>query len=538
MNWNASFSGIIRRNRCHSTQSLVKVGTLTLVVFMIAMALMPLTAGSARAANDDDKSNNLLQPIQNVQLDPQGQDPDVTPDATEPPQLDLQVDPGQVQVDLMPIVKLPGDPPTEPGLVSIYINKIGCPQGFDAYSADYYGLAYNCHDTLNGILFELHNSSLDDVVAHTGDVQDHMAIWDPIHEGDQTLIEQVPGGYTGKPVVICNINDTGAFTTTPVGDAVGYDITVHLNAGDVLFCDWFDVPDPGQGSLYINKIGCPVGFDAYSADIYELSYNCHDTPNGVPFTVNTTSGPVSQNTGDVQDHAVDFENITAGDLTVTETLSDGYGQPIVFCKINDGSEEAQTVDPSSASINIHLDNGSFIWCDWFNVPENPNGSVTIWKFQCPEGTDPTSPDRNYFSTNCTSPMDGVKFTLADGVNPDLTGTTGDAGPGQIAWTNVPTGMIDITESIPDGYFDPVVYCKFSYTVGANGGVAIADGLIPVSVLTGGVLKHEFQPKESLSCWWYNIPTVPTPRSPSTSTPAPRATTSTRSARILKLIARI
>src|SRR3954447_8988854 len=101
----ARITGIVRRNSRQSTESLAKVGTLALVVFIVAMALMPLTTSSARAANDDDPTkiqNSQLQQVQNGQLQQQGDDPnaDASPAATDTPTVTTgKVDPNQVQVD-------------------------------------------------------------------------------------------------------------------------------------------------------------------------------------------------------------------------------------------------------------------------------------------------------------------------------------------------------------------------------------------------------------------------------------------------------
>jgi hypothetical protein len=122
------------RNDRFSTDSLAKIGALALVVFMVAMALMPLTSTGALASNDDKTPN-----VQNLQIQPKGDTPadDPSPEPTQTPTpIEYQVvNPQQVQVDDPPVLDLPADPTPEGTpvyqLIAIYINKHGCPQGFD-----------------------------------------------------------------------------------------------------------------------------------------------------------------------------------------------------------------------------------------------------------------------------------------------------------------------------------------------------------------------------------------------------------------------
>jgi hypothetical protein len=511
MKRSVSFAGSIRRCRRRSTDAAFKTGTLALVVFMVAMAFVPLAADSAFAANDDD-DDDKIETQQVVHVDPAAtslaltDDPvvDPSPEPTETPLVFQAVDPEDAPADDDPQVKLPEEnPPPDVTpvyiAVSIYINKLECPLGFDAYNADYNELAASCQEGMNGIPFALQTPN-EGLGQNTGWYQDHMIVWEGVAGGDEQISEMIPDGYT-SPIVMCSFYDSDFFQVY----AAGGNISVNTGEGDYLYCDWYNVPDDGNVMIYINKLGCPDGFDAYEADQNALAFTCLDQMNGVQFTLDNINGQTSQNTGDITDHMIAFENGGAGDQKVTETLPDGYGLPVVFCNDNQGPFHPMPVDENGPSISFSVDDDHVFYCDWFNVPDNKNGTVDILKFKCPSGTELYNDDKDYYFDQCTDAMDGVAFTLSDGVNPDKTGTTGDAGPGTIHWDDIPAGLAQITESIPDGYFDPVVYCEFTHKIAKDGGFQFEDGFVHLDVANDGVLSHDFDERETLTCWWFNVP---------------------------------
>ncbi|GIW03653.1 MAG: hypothetical protein KatS3mg059_0273 [Thermomicrobiales bacterium] len=245
-----------------------------------------------------------------------------------------------------------------------------------------------------------------------------------------TVVEDLPAGFAA-PVVYCDVyapTEPGP-TDFQLSSVLWYSDTVtmtehakvsyDLGTGDFLYCDWFNVPLTGENSIYVNKHGCPAGFDAYTASYYDLAANCHDTLNGIQFDL---SGLVSasQVTGDVVNSGVVFDNLPAGSYSVAEQLPEGYGTPVVFCHTESlTGESGDTFQPDliDATIALELGDAVMIFCDWFNIPsgDDDGGIVIVHKWECPAGTDPVAEDFSQwgdYQAACTTPMDGVSFLLA------------------------------------------------------------------------------------------------------------------------------
>ncbi|MFL5759188.1 MAG: hypothetical protein ACJ789_05580 [Thermomicrobiales bacterium] len=404
-------------------------------------------------------------------------------------------------------------PNVAPGVVSILINKHGCPGDFDAYNADFNGLAANCHDTLNGVLFELSNAT-DDVVTHTGDVQASMAIWDPIHEGDETINEQVTSGYGGVPRVMCQIDQSGFFELTPTGSAVGFQITQHVDAGHTLYCDWFNIPYYAGTTVLIRKATCPAGFDGANANIYDLSANCHDIPSGIGFTLTDSANTPHNGTTD-QTGWVQWQGIPAGSLTIAEDAPPDYDSARVFCNqrklANEETGEAE-VPASNFSASVDLQFGYDMDCDWFNIPgqSNDDSAVMIRKHGCPSIYNATSARFNDLAAKCQDVQADVDFKLEpfDG-NPGNQLTDQN---GVVTWEHISSGPGKIIETPPSGYVSIRVFCRqYKLTVDDT-------GFSEYSV-TDFTASYDLQPGYNLECDWFNTYSQAAPPV-ATSTPRP------------------
>ncbi|MCC6790567.1 MAG: hypothetical protein IT336_02720 [Thermomicrobiales bacterium] len=263
------------------------------------------------------------------------------------------------------------------------------------------------------------------------------------------------------------------------------------------------VVDPvTPASIQVVKYGCDEDF---GGDYYELAQNCELM--SAEFDVYYTGGEQHFNDSFIA------ENVVPGDVTVAETVPVGYGEPYVFCSsfYADGGESgfAQVPTAQGAFIDV-IDQGEYLYCDWYNVPVNHDGTVTIKKWECPENlafvVEPTWED---YLAACDAWMNDVNFSLdyEDDAETDLSGTTGDDGDGTLVFDGVKPGNIVISEEIPAGYGDPVVFCGFGAIYDEDGdGVAIAvDGFAAGGLLEGGVLEHEMLPTEGLYCDWFNFP---------------------------------
>jgi hypothetical protein len=390
---------------------------------------------------------------------------------------------------------------------SVVINKIECPAGFDAYSADIYGIAANCHETPAPVNFTLTDSKGGQSTMQTAANPPFTATWDNVPSGALTIAEELPQGF-GSPRVFCkNEKYTGEGDAELEVNVSGAVASTELKPGyDVLWCDWVNIPQ-GEVEIYVNKYLCPEGF--YSNDPYELAAECHEYYDPFTFSINSMlTGPSgTQKTGDVVQGGVHFTNLFADTWTVVEDLPADYDEPIIFCKlinVYDGSESdyemAQVFNGNAISYDIET--GYTLYCDWFNFPYEPDyGSITIIKHTCPAGYDVNAYGANPL-LDCPELTNGVKFTLYPESGGALDGYTGDAGDGTVYWGEL--GGADnywVQETFPADTWYAFVFGCVSDT---NPGLAPTD----LYALDGnGSLYIERGYVENITCHWYNVPNL-------------------------------
>jgi hypothetical protein len=504
---------------------------MSLIAALVVATLLPLSSPSVSAADDDESS--LIVPVRiegglraadkglpgpNLMIDPSLIDPGTLGDPPSPePTVVVDPDFSDTVIDpdvLDPDIILTPDLPVAGG---VQINKLWCNED---YGGDYYQLAANCSP--DGLAtFHIYGTDAEQS-ADGGFVSVNVATPDTI-----TIVEDLPAGYAA-PIVYCDVyaptepgpTDFQLASVLWYSDAVTMTehakVSYDLGTGDFLYCDWFNVPLTGDGSIYVNKHGCPAGFDASTASYYDLAANCHDTMNGIQFDL---SGPVSasQATGDVVDSGVVFDNLPAGSYSVAEQLPEGYNTPVVFCHTESlTGESGESFQPyqEGSAFALELGDGVMMFCDWFNIPsgDDDGGVVIVHKWECPPGTDPVADDFSQwgdYQATCTTPMDGVSFLLVTEGDIGLPQVTGSGGvDGEAVWTGLGPGPITLGEDVPSGYGQPVVFCGWGAIYDEDGdGIAVAvDGIVPPSAVEGNVLNHELLPNEQMLCDWFNIPT--------------------------------
>jgi hypothetical protein len=256
------------------------------------------------------------------------------------------------------------------------------------------------------------------------------------------------------------------------------------------------------GTIHVAKYGCG---DDYNGDYYELAQHCQAM--NADFGVYYTGGEQFFN------GTFTASDIAPGAVTVTETIPAGYGNPHVFCSSTDatgyegGFEQVLT---EQGAAYFELEPGEYIYCDWYNVPFEQDGTITIKKWECPENLAfVVEPTRDDYLQACTSWMNDVTFHIdyEDDAETDLSGETGDDGDGTLVFEGVKAGKLTISEEIPSGYGDPVIFCGFGAFLDEDGdGVGAAiDGFAGGGLVEGGVLEHEFLPTETLYCDVFNFP---------------------------------
>jgi hypothetical protein len=334
--------------------------------------------------------------------------------------------------------------------------------------------------------------------------------------GDWTMSETFPPqGYSAKKV-FCSYYDANGNTVladNPMGDS-GWTAYLYV-AGDAtsIVCNWFHyntTPQPTTGDINVNKITCPGGFDAYSASIYDLAANCQEPPVSVTFTLQDVNG--NQKTATTPGSGVNLASWIAapsGALTITETAIEGFGTPRVFCKNSKltGEEDAETeVSVSGQTATTELKSGyDLLYCDWFNIPTYED-TITIYinKHACPDNY--RSDDPYDLAANCHEGYDPITFNAAGQLigpsnqNPQTTGS----GPGSnVQFQNLPADTWTVSEDLPDGYGEPVVFCKF-----INNATNEESAYELVEIINGNAISREVDAGYTLFCDWFNIKESP------------------------------
>ena len=343
----------------------------------------------------------------------------------------------------------------------VNINYWECPQGTDFATITDEQLATDCTGTANGVVFNAISGSFNETQA-TGDLNDSFVGFSEVPTGTVSVKQVTP---PLQLIVICQgiVSNGGPETglsRLPITQAT---IEWNLLDDEIVYCDWYVIPtEPGFGSVAINKHACPAGFDAYSADIYELAANCHEDPGTVNFTV--TSGAYNQTAAATGGgNYASFSDVPSGSLTVTEALPDGYGVPVVYCKVEIELDLTDVVPTYQASVGSD---------STINRLDRQWAPAVVRLVQCPRRIDcwwpstsmparlasmPTTADEYELAANCHEDPGTVPFTVTSGGYSETKNASG--GGNYASFPAVPAGSVTVTETLPDGYGMPVVYCK-------------------------------------------------------------------------------
>jgi hypothetical protein len=215
-----------------------------------------------------------------------------------------------------------------------------------------------------------------------------------------------PAGY-GEPMVFCASIDTdtqapvtatnGAFTITPGSEPFTWQ------------CNVYDIPTTGY-QLDLYKYTCASTVDR-NLGLPDLGSNPGCMPlQGASFTASFGTTPGSARYTDPNGQ-LSWPGVEGGPWTLTEGQTTGYDAPKVFCGPPQSAETPE-VTVTNLSVSGTLDASTpHIICYWFNFEQpTTNGRITVYKYQCPPGT--TSTDFGVLQESCTSPHNGIDFTLA------------------------------------------------------------------------------------------------------------------------------
>ncbi|HEY7031408.1 MAG TPA: sortase, partial [Thermomicrobiales bacterium] len=384
---------------------------------------------------------------------------------------------------------------------SIVIYKHVCQVGFDAYDADPDGLAAGCGEWQDGVTFDVTDGGPTNLSDATGPVDEGKVVFGGLDAGEYFITEEIPDGY-GQPVVYCALaaNEDGEPEDyAPMDLSADGQIFSVLASSQTLWCHWFNVPSDDP-TVTIDKYECPQGFDADNASVADLSVSCAGVPmDGVDFTL-TDSGNATQTgtTGDAGPGKVSWSGVAPGNVSITEDIPSGYGQPVVLCFLDDASwsPDGPQIDVQDGTIQVDLTGYHTLHCEWFNVPTD-DVTITIVKYTCVPGYDLNAPGADP-SVDCPNLTNGIGFEL-DGKGEHEQGVTGDGGEGTVTFDGLAWHPWEVSENVPAGTdYSFVLSCEGSSTQQIQG----------YPLLVGTVLGIDVAPGDHVTCYWYNVPEVP------------------------------
>lgn len=384
--------------------------------------------------------------------------------------------------------------------VTVQINKYSCPLDYDPYSASHADLALNCPSPMDGVVFGLSDGGSYSDQQTTGDVVPGGVVFDGVVPGPYSIVEDVPDGY-GEPVVYCDSYDTSGGSpagSTKMSVADGNQIFAVIEPG-LFVCDWYNVADDYEstddgGDVVIVKFECPVVPDLSNFDYDSTPDGCVPLP-GIEFTLSYGIDTILTEVTSDQESAVGFYGLPGVNVSVSEALPDGYGQPVVACiSFYDGVKNLVTPDLTGAAFGYDLKEGEHLLCFWLNIPTE-DGSITIVKYTCEPGYDLQAYGANP-EYDCPELVNSIDFTLTDQYGDTVYGTTGSSGPGTITWDSLPAGHYAVSEQVPDGTdYVFVLSCQSERAKWIQGNPLSYGRDFDFDLLSG----------DHVTCAWYNVP---------------------------------
>ncbi|MCA9859311.1 MAG: hypothetical protein KC438_06285, partial [Thermomicrobiales bacterium] len=138
------------------------------------------------------------------------------------------------------------------------------------------------------------------------------------------------------------------------------------------------------------------------------------------------------------------------------------------------------------------------------VAAQDTGSYTAVKYDCAPGYDPGSGDANAAFANCTTPAGGVSFTLQSGDGTYGGGTQQTDGSGSVFWSGIPLGSgYSVSESVPNGYGTPWVYCEITGNPNNPGDVQRSYFPANGGNMDVGYSDPSLTSYTQSTCYWFN-----------------------------------
>lgn len=192
-----------------------------------------------------------------------------------------------------------------------------------------------------------------------------------------------------------------------------------------------------------------------------------------------------------------------GEVTLEETLPDGYESPAIFCTPLNG-QSGQEINGSGNAVTLPANLDDAYQCSFYNIPTgvSATGTGDVWvdTYVCASMPQPDS-TYAWYHQNCTTRQNGATFVLnAPGGDTEL--TTGDVLDGAATMRGLEPGEYALDEkvAIPD-YEIGAVFCAEIGKADIPGPAQMMqqemDGTAIPAPVTADMLLY---------CQWFHVPT--------------------------------
>jgi hypothetical protein len=184
-----------------------------------------------------------------------------------------------------------------------------------------------------------------------------------------------------------------------------------------------------NGSISATLFLCPEGTDLNSAN--STTCNLYDPASPGTFALQPAGAQLQTGAGG----DVVFTDVVPGQVTLSLNAPTTTGF-LAFCTTDQPEDGGSNTKPyataSSNGILFDLLSGENVECDWYATIAIEGGTITVYKWDCPEGTETTQQDPSYYSGECDTEHLNIPITLTDANGPRATTTQANG----TQWDNV------------------------------------------------------------------------------------------------------